>query len=107
MVSQSGILNVHISAQTDVSLSSTPEAYNPSTLLDRKKYVHGKNYYPELFWPFSPQDMSNLSFINHRRTIMKGTLAPQAAGVIHTDFERGFIKVRIAFWADFFWKALL
>ena len=26
-------------------------------------------------------------------TFIKGTLAPQAAGVIHTDFERGFIKV--------------
>ena len=25
-------------------------------------------------------------------TIMKGTKAPQAAGVIHTDFERGFIR---------------
>lgn len=24
-------------------------------------------------------------------TIRKGTLAPQAAGVIHTDFEKGFI----------------
>eukprot|EP00977_Amphora_coffeiformis_P015465 scaffold4511_cov171-Amphora_coffeaeformis.AAC.31 len=37
-------------------------------------------------------------------TIMKGTLAPQAAGVIHTDFERGFIKAEIANFEDF--KAL-
>lgn len=28
-------------------------------------------------------------------TIMQGATAPQAAGVIHGDFERGFIKVRI------------
>ena len=28
-------------------------------------------------------------------TIYKNTLAPQAAGVIHTDFERGFIKAEI------------
>ncbi|MBO5102537.1 MAG: redox-regulated ATPase YchF [Clostridia bacterium] len=28
-------------------------------------------------------------------TIKKGTKAPQAAGVIHTDFERGFIKAEI------------
>ena len=34
-------------------------------------------------------------------TIMKGTLAPQAAGVIHTDFERGFIKAEIANFDDF------
>lgn len=37
-------------------------------------------------------------------TIMKGTLAPQAAGVIHTDFERGFIKAEVCAFADF--KAL-
>jgi ribosome-binding ATPase YchF (GTP1/OBG family) len=28
-------------------------------------------------------------------TIRKGSTAPQAAGVIHTDFERGFIKAEI------------
>lgn len=28
-------------------------------------------------------------------TIKKGTLAPQAAGVIHTDFEKHFIKADI------------
>lgn len=37
-------------------------------------------------------------------TIMKGTLAPQAAGVIHTDFERGFIKAEVCAFNDF--KAL-
>jgi ribosome-binding ATPase YchF (GTP1/OBG family) len=37
-------------------------------------------------------------------TIMKGTLAPQAAGVIHSDFERGFIKAEICNFDDF--KAL-
>merc|ERR1719410_2975371 len=34
-------------------------------------------------------------------TIQKGTLAPQAAGVIHTDFERGFIKAEVASFDDF------
>ena len=28
-------------------------------------------------------------------TITKGTLAPQAAGTIHTDFERGFIRAEV------------
>jgi ribosome-binding ATPase YchF (GTP1/OBG family) len=37
-------------------------------------------------------------------TIMKGTHAPQAAGVIHTDFERGFIKAEVCNFDDF--KAL-
>jgi ribosome-binding ATPase len=31
-------------------------------------------------------------------TIMRGTKAPQAAGVIHTDFEKGFIKAEVIGW---------
>ena len=34
-------------------------------------------------------------------TIRKGTLAPQAAGVIHTDFEKGFIKAEVVSNEDF------
>lgn len=34
-------------------------------------------------------------------TIQKGTLAPQAAGVIHTDFEKSFIKAEITNYGDF------
>ena len=34
-------------------------------------------------------------------TITKGTKAPQAAGVIHTDFEAGFIKAEVINWQDF------
>jgi ribosome-binding ATPase YchF (GTP1/OBG family) len=33
-------------------------------------------------------------------TIPKGATAPQAAGVIHTDFERGFIKAEIVSFDD-------
>jgi ribosome-binding ATPase YchF (GTP1/OBG family) len=31
-------------------------------------------------------------------TIEQGTKAPQAAGAIHTDFERGFIKAEVTAW---------
>jgi GTP-binding protein YchF len=34
-------------------------------------------------------------------TIHKGDTAPQAAGVIHTDFERGFIRAQTISYADF------
>jgi GTP-binding protein YchF len=34
-------------------------------------------------------------------TIVKGTKAPQAAGVIHTDFERGFIRAQTIAYDDF------
>jgi ribosome-binding ATPase len=33
-------------------------------------------------------------------TIRKGATAPQAAGVIHTDFERGFIKAEVVSYDD-------
>jgi len=33
-------------------------------------------------------------------TIKRGTKAPQAAGVIHTDFEKGFIRAEIINWKD-------
>ena len=34
-------------------------------------------------------------------TIRRGTLAPQAAGVIHGDFERGFIRAETIAYADY------
>lgn len=33
-------------------------------------------------------------------TVKKGAKAPQAAGVIHTDFEKGFIKADVVNWKD-------
>jgi len=33
-------------------------------------------------------------------TITRGTKAPQAAGVIHTDFEKGFIRAEVMDWKD-------
>jgi len=34
-------------------------------------------------------------------TVRKGTVAPQAAGVIHTDFEKGFIRAETISYADY------
>ena len=34
-------------------------------------------------------------------TIVKGSTAPNAAGVIHTDFEKGFIKAEVIKYVDF------
>lgn len=33
-------------------------------------------------------------------TIRRGTLAPQAAGKIHSDFERGFIRAEVVSYED-------
>jgi GTP-binding protein YchF len=34
-------------------------------------------------------------------TVLRGATAPQAAGVIHTDFERGFIRAEVIAYGDF------
>ena len=34
-------------------------------------------------------------------TVRQGATAPQAAGVIHTDFEKGFIRAEVIAYADF------
>jgi ribosome-binding ATPase YchF (GTP1/OBG family) len=39
-------------------------------------------------------------------TFKSGTKAPQAAGIIHTDFERGFIRAEVIKFDDFlFYKS--
>jgi ribosome-binding ATPase len=37
----------------------------------------------------------------HAWTVAQGTKAPQAAGAIHTDFEKGFIRAEVISYADF------
>ena len=37
---------------------------------------------------------------SHAWTIKQGTLGPQAAGTIHTDFEKGFVRAEIVNWQD-------
>ena len=37
----------------------------------------------------------------HAWTVSRGTRAPQAAGVVHTDFERGFIRAEVVSWEDY------
>ena len=34
-------------------------------------------------------------------TVLQGTTAPQAAGVIHTDFEKGFIRAEVISYVDY------
>ena len=37
----------------------------------------------------------------HAWTFRRGTKAPAAAGIIHTDFEKGFIRAEVIDWQDF------
>ncbi|NTW64480.1 MAG: DUF933 domain-containing protein, partial [Chlorobiaceae bacterium] len=36
----------------------------------------------------------------HAWTIRKGAAAPEAAGAIHSDFEKGFIRAEVMFYKD-------
>lgn len=48
----------------------------------------------ETFFTIGPKEA-------HAWTVKKGALAPQAAGVIHTDFEKGFIRSETISYHDF------
>ena len=48
----------------------------------------------ETFFTSGPQEA-------HAWTMRQGTLAPQAAGIIHTDFERGFIRAEVISYNDY------
>ena len=48
----------------------------------------------ETFFTSGPKEV-------HAWTMKKGTFAPQAAGIIHTDFERGFIRAEVIAYSDY------
>ncbi len=48
----------------------------------------------ETYFTTGPQE-------THAWTYVKGTKAPQAAGIIHTDFERGFIRAEVIKYEDY------
>ena len=48
----------------------------------------------ETFFTCGPKEV-------HAWTMKKGTLAPQGAGIIHSDFERGFIRAEVIAYDDY------
>jgi hypothetical protein len=102
---------IAISAKIESELSELPESEQ-------------KEYLKTLGWDSSGLDrliqtaykeLGLISFLTcgtieaRAWTIKKGTKAPQAAGVIHTDFEKKFIKANVVAFDDFVtlggWKA--
>ena len=43
--------------------------------------------------------MAGLHYQVHKQ-VPGGATAPEAAGAIHTDFQRGFIKAEVIWWED-------
>ena len=91
-----------ISAKIEAELSELSEAEAKEYLKDLSLDLSGldrliiKSYEAlDLITYFTSGEMESKAW-----TIKKGTKAPQAAGVIHTDFEKGFIRAEIIGWQD-------
>ena len=66
----------------------------PSSGLDRLCMAGYKLLGLRTFFTIGPKEA-------HAWTVRAGSLAPQAAGVIHTDFERGFIRAEVIGYNDY------
>ncbi|MFA5047416.1 MAG: redox-regulated ATPase YchF [Patescibacteria group bacterium] len=91
-----------ISAKIEAELSELSEAEAKEYLKDLSLDLSGldrliiKSYEAlNLITYFTAGEMESKAW-----TIKNGTKAPQAAGVIHTDFEKGFIRAEIIGWQD-------
>jgi ribosome-binding ATPase len=95
--------SVLLSAETEAQLMDLPSAEANELLESMGQKESGLNTLIRLGY-------DTLGFISYFTsgeqesrawTIKKGTLAPQAAGVIHGDFEKKFIKAEIVSYDDF------
>jgi ribosome-binding ATPase YchF (GTP1/OBG family) len=88
---------VEISADLEAQISEMPAEDRPAFLADAGLKEPGLNALArsafsllglQTFFTSGPKEI-------RAWTIPKGSKAPQAAGAIHTDFERGFIRAEI------------
>ena len=91
-----------ISAKVEQELTELDEDERAMFLLDLGLKESGLNRIIKLGYGL----LGQISFLTAGEkevrawTILKGTKAPQAAGKIHTDFEKGFIKAEVANFSD-------
>lgn len=93
---------VIISAEVEAEIAELPEAERGPFLQELGLQESGLNQviregYDLLqlltFFTVNPKEL-------HAWTVPRGTTAPSAAGVIHTDFEKGFIRAEIMKYTD-------
>ncbi len=93
---------IHISAKVEEDLAVFTEAERAAYLKDLGVTSSGLDRLIQKAY----RKLGLISFLTAGEievrawTIKDGTLAPQAAGVIHTDFEKKFIKAEIITYAD-------
>jgi len=95
--------SIMISAKTETELASLPEEEQAAYLKDLGLEASGLDrLIAKAYEMLGLISFLTCGVIESRAwTIAKGTLAPAAAGVIHTDFEKKFIKADVAAFTDF------
>ena len=93
---------VLVSAEVEAEVAELPETERKPFLQELGLHESGLNQviregYDLLqlvtFFTVNPKEL-------HAWTVRKGTTAPAAAGVVHTDFEKGFIRAEVMKFAD-------
>ncbi len=91
-----------ISAKTEAEIAELPEEERPEFLeslglkmsgLDRLIQTAYDLLGLQVYFTAGVQEV-------HAWTIRKGAAAPEAAGAIHSDFEKGFIRAEVMNWHD-------
>uniref|UniRef100_A0A182XY63 Obg-like ATPase 1 n=1 Tax=Anopheles stephensi TaxID=30069 RepID=A0A182XY63_ANOST len=80
--------------ETDADRKAYEEEHKCGSVLDKIITTGYKALQLEYFFTAGPDEVKAW-------TIQKATKAPQAAGRIHTDFEKGFIMAEVMHYADF------
>ena len=99
---EQGATVVAVSAQTEVELLEMPEEDRAMFLSDMGMEEPGLNRVIRAAYDLLGLQTFFTSGEKETRawTIHKGDTAPKAAGVIHTDFERGFIRASVIAYSD-------
>ncbi|XP_055679293.1 obg-like ATPase 1 [Lutzomyia longipalpis] len=80
--------------ETDAEREAYAEEQKARSILDKIILTGYKALQLEYFFTAGPDEVKAW-------TVQKGTKAPQAAGRIHTDFEKGFIMAEVMHFVDF------
>ena len=95
------VIPTSVKIEQEISLLNDDEKKEYLELMDMEEPVLNKIIFEgykmlglETFFTAGPNEIKAW-------TIKSGSLAPNAAGVIHTDFERGFIKAEVIDYDDF------
>ncbi|KAL4719550.1 hypothetical protein ACJJTC_015212 [Scirpophaga incertulas] len=90
----SGVLETKLLEMDPAEKQAFLKEHNITSALDKIIVQGYKALQLEYFFTAGPDEVKAW-------TIQKGTKAPQAAGRIHTDFEKGFIMAEVMHYKDF------